>query len=71
MLSTNCSTPGCHTTGGQSPDLTAYQGVFNSRSIVKSRAVLGSPSPMPAAGLMSDANRSALGRWIDAGAPNN
>jgi hypothetical protein len=71
MVATNCSTPGCHTANGQSPDLTTYQGIFNSRSTVKSRAVLGSPSWMPAAGPMSDANRSALGRWIDAGAPNN
>lgn len=71
MMATNCTTPGCHAANGQLPNLTTYEGVFNNRAVVKSRAVLGNPSWMPAAGPMSTSNRDALGRWIDAGAPKN
>lgn len=71
MLAANCTTSGCHAANGQPPNLTTYQGVYNNRAVVKSRAVLGSPSWMPAAGPMSSGNRNNLGKWIDAGAPNN
>lgn len=70
MMASNCTTPGCHATGAQSPDLTSYTGVFNNRERVKIRAVDG-PNWMPAAGPMSQSNRTNLGKWIDAGAPNN
>lgn len=71
MIAGNCAISGCHVTNGQSPDLSTYQGVFDNRSQVKARAVNGTPSPMPAAGLMSADNRNKLAKWIDSGAPNN
>jgi hypothetical protein len=71
MMANNCAIPGCHVANGQSPNLSAYQGVFNSRSVIKERAVNGNPTWMPAAGPMSTNDRNALARWIDAGAPNN
>ncbi len=67
MIATNCT---CHSVG-QSPNLTTYQGVYNNRGVVKSRAVNGTPKWMPAAGPMSQANRDSLAKWIDSGAPNN
>lgn len=71
MMETNCTTSGCHETNGQLPDLTTHPGVYGSRDAVKARAVFGDPSPMPASGLMSTANRNDLQKWIEAGAPNN
>jgi hypothetical protein len=71
MIANNCATSGCHVGGAQSPNLSTYQGVFTSRGNIRSRAVEGNPSWMPAAGPMSEANRNALGKWIDDGALNN
>lgn len=71
MMASNCTTPGCHASGQQSPDLTTHAGVSANKNIVKSRAVDGSPSWMPAAGAMSKANRDALAKWINDGALNN
>lgn len=71
MMVTNCTTtPGCHISGGTSPNLTTHQGVANNRDLIKERAVTG-PNWMPASGPMSKADRDNLGKWIDAGAPNN
>lgn len=70
LMIQNCATPGCHVSGGASPNLSTYTGLFGSRTIVKSRANSAS-NPMPSSGLMSVANRNLLNSWIDAGAPNN
>lgn len=69
MLTTNCNN--CHMPGGNSPDLTTYANVFANKDKVKARAVDGTPTPMPSAGLMSLDNRNKLAAWIAAGAPNN
>ncbi len=69
MLAANCTT--CHTTGGDAPNLTTYANVFANKDKVKARAVDGTPTPMPSAGLMSLDNRNKLAAWIAAGAPNN
>jgi hypothetical protein len=71
IMDANCATSGCHAAGGQSPDLSTYQGVFNSKDRVKARAVDGNPSPMPASGLMNAGNRDKIAKWIAAGAKND
>ncbi len=71
MMATNCTTPGCHASNGQPPNLTTYQGVSANKNSVKARAVDGSPTWMPSSGAMSKANRDALAKWINDGAPNN
>ena len=69
MLATNCNN--CHKPGGDSPDLTNYSNVFAKKDKIKARAVDGTPTPMPASGLMNLSNRNKLAAWIAAGAPNN
>jgi hypothetical protein len=45
--------------------------VFANKDKVKARAIDGTPTPMPSAGLMSLSNRNKLAAWITVGAPNN
>jgi hypothetical protein len=72
MLQTNCASSGCHESGGQMPDLTIYQNVFDNRTEIDRRAAQTNASdPMPSAGQMSASDRDKLGRWIDQGAHNN
>jgi hypothetical protein len=68
MINQNCATSTCH--GGPEVHLTTYDEIRNRKDLIKQRAVEGNP-PMPAAGLMPEPNRIKLGKWIDAGAPNN
>lgn len=71
MIEVNCATSGCHVANAQSPDLSSYPALVANKDRVKARAVDGSPSFMPVAGPMSQANRDMLKRWIEAGALNN
>ncbi len=71
MIAQNCAIPGCHVANAQLPDLSSYAGLFANKDRVKARGVNGSPSAMPASGLMSPENRNKLGTWIDRGARNN
>lgn len=71
MIAQNCAIPGCHVANAQSPDLSSYAGLFANKDRAKARAVDGSPTPMPAAGLMSAENRNKLATWIAKGAKNN
>ncbi len=73
LLQGNCAVPGCHVAGGQSPDLSTYNGVRATaeQGLLEARAVLGTPSSMPPSGLLPDCDRRRLDAWIKAGAPNN
>jgi hypothetical protein len=71
LIANNCAIGGCHVAGAQIPDLSDYAKLKANIDRVEARAVNADPGPMPAAGLMSVANRTKLKTWIDKGALNN
>jgi hypothetical protein len=69
LMATDCAVPGCHVSGGTSPDLSTYAGVSANSTAVKQRAV--TDKNMPPSGPLSSCDQQKLQAWIDAGAPNN
>jgi hypothetical protein len=73
LITTRCATPSCHVSGAQLPDLSTYAGVRaqadNGR--IRARAIIGSPSIMPASGKLPACEIQKLDIWLQAGAPNN
>ncbi len=69
VLAANCATPGCHV--GATPqsgiNFTDDCTIVSQRLRIKARAVDASPSVMPPAGAISNADKQKITDWINAG----
>ncbi len=73
IINANCATSGCHDTGSPDGDFTAYAGVKAKvdNGSFEARTIIGTPTPMPATGLLPETELTKLKCWLAAGAPNN
>lgn len=74
IINNNCATSGCHSAGGQLPDLSTYDGVSNNIVGIQGRAIDAKDDPsrrMPAAGPLNACDLQKLQIWINKGAQNN
>ncbi len=69
ILTTNCAVPGCHVSGGQSPNWTDNCTIVANADRIKARAVdaAGTANQMPASGAIAQADRDKINAWITAG----
>jgi hypothetical protein len=69
VLQANCATPGCHVSGGQSPNWTDNCVIVANADRIKARAVdaAGTANQMPASGAIAQADRDKINAWITAG----
>ena len=70
LITTKCASSGCHTAGGQSPDLSNYTSIKLSKDRVQIRS---DERTMPPAGsaTLTDTELQKLDCWIKQGCPNN
>lgn len=82
LLNTSCSAIGCHSAGGQTPDLTTANsytslvdgGYVDTVTIENSGIYLrmiDKQKPMPPNGVLSQSQINIIYSWIKEGAPNN
>ena len=69
IIDTKCASAGCHISGAQAPDLSAYALVKANIARVEARAV--TLKTMPTSGALSVLEINKLKNWISAGALNN
>lgn len=69
IFDTKCATSGCHTNGGQSPNLSTYTGISSNIARVKVRAI--DLKTMPSSGPLGANEIAILTKWINSGYPNN
>jgi hypothetical protein len=70
VLQTNCAIPGCHVSGGQSPNWTDDCTIVRNADRIKARAVdaAGTLNQMPPTGsALPQADRDKINAWITAG----
>jgi hypothetical protein len=73
IITSNCATPGCHTSGFPSGDFTGYTGIKIKvdNGTFKTR-VFNSPSnPMPQNGMLPQGQLDSIKCWLDRGSPND
>jgi hypothetical protein len=70
MMQSNCILSGCHA-DVQPPFFSDPCIIIANRSLIKARAVDGSPGPMPPTGLLSVTDRQKITDWINAGGQFN
>lgn len=70
LIASSCGINGCHASGnGNGPGaLVTYAQIKNSASSIRASVLNGS---MPQGSKLSDAQKSTIICWIDAGTPNN
>ena len=69
IIDGNCASPGCHVSGGTSPDLTTYSLVKTNTIRITARAITIKDMPKPSG--MSVCNIAKLDNWIKRGALEN
>ena len=73
LIQTRCAIPGCHVTGGQSPDLSVAANIqqIASSGQLKVRVIDRIAPAMPPSGPLPGCEMLQIQAWLDQGAPNN
>ena len=66
LVTANCAVAGCHA-GTQPPNFTVDCNIILNKTLVKARAVDGTPSFMPPTGPLPISEREKISNWINAG----
>jgi hypothetical protein len=71
IIQARCAIPGCHVTGGQSPNLSTPEAVVTIGGNGQLNTVAVVNRSMPPSGPLSACEQLRIKAWIDAGSPNN
>jgi len=72
IITANCATAGCHSSGSSFGDYSSFGGIQTKvNSGAFANRVFNKDNPMPASGLLPQAQRDVIKCWLDKGAPNN
>ncbi len=69
ILVNRCGT--CHMPGGALPNWQDYQTAFGKKDVILKRVVVEKTMPPAAASTITEAERTVIGQWIQAGAPQD